>query len=266
MAETPETPRLTTEDRIAEVREAETGTEESDPRTAQLKQRLEAVNLRIAAATAAAGRSDNAPQLIVVTKFHAADDVRRLASLGVSDFGENRDQEASEKAAALSELDVRWHFVGQLQSKKSKNVVRYAHAVHSVDRPQLVETLGRAMAAEQEKSGRSPLECFIQVSLEDDAGAHRGGAAPADVPLLADQLEAASGLRLAGVMAVAPLGADPERAFARLAEISARLRAVHPTAKGVSAGMSQDLESAIRYGATHLRIGSDILGSRPAVR
>jgi uncharacterized pyridoxal phosphate-containing UPF0001 family protein len=104
------------------------------------------------------------------------------------------------------------------------------------------------------------------VSLEDDAGAHRGGAAPADVALLAERVEATDGLQLAGVMAVAPLGADPERAFAKLADISARLRADHPAAVGISAGMSQDLESAIRYGATHLRIGSDILGSRPAVR
>ncbi|WP_457971853.1 YggS family pyridoxal phosphate-dependent enzyme [Arthrobacter sp. D1-17] len=241
-------------------------TPETDPRTARLRQRLEAVNLRIAEATAAAGRGDNAPRLIVVTKFHPADDIRRLAALGVSDFGENRDQEASEKADALSGLDVRWHFVGQLQSKKSKNVVRYAHAVHSVDRPQLVEALGRAMAAEREKSGRDPLECFIQVSLENDAGTHRGGAAPVDVPLLADQVEAAGGLQLAGVMAVAPLGAEPDRAFAQLAEISARLRMDHPAADGISAGMSQDLESAISHGATHLRIGSDILGSRPAVR
>lgn len=241
-------------------------TPERDPRAVQLKQRLEAVNLRIAEAAAAAGRSENVPRLIVVTKFHPADDVRRLAALGVSDFGENRDQEASDKAATLDELDVRWHFVGQLQSKKSKNVVRYAHAVHSVDRPQLVEALGRAMAVEQDRSGRGPLECFIQVSLEDDAGAHRGGASPIDVPLLADQVEATGGLQLAGIMAVAPLGADPDRAFAKLAEISARLRVYHPAAEGISAGMSQDMESAIRYGATHLRIGSDILGSRPAVR
>jgi pyridoxal phosphate enzyme (YggS family) len=244
----------------------ETGAAEADARTAQLKQRLDAVNLRIAKAASDAGRGNNAPRLIVVTKFHPADDVRRLAALGVSDFGENRDQEASEKAAELSSLDVRWHFVGQLQSKKSKTVVRYAHAVHSVDRPQLVESLGRAMAGEQERSGRGSLDCYIQVSLDEDAAAHRGGAAPADVPLLADQVEQAGGLRLAGVMAVAPLGADPDRAFAKLAEISARLRADHPSAEGISAGMSQDLESAIRFGATHLRIGSDILGSRPAVR
>jgi pyridoxal phosphate enzyme (YggS family) len=241
-------------------------TPETDARTAQLGQRLTAVRQRIAAAVAAAERTDDPPSLIVVSKFHPAEDIARLAGLGVADFGENRDQEASEKASLLSGLDVRWHFVGQLQSKKAKTVVRYAHSVHSVDRSQLVEALGRAMAVEQERSGRGSLDCFIQVSLDDDAEAHRGGAAPADVPLLADQLEGAAGLRLAGVMAVAPLGADPDRAFAKLSGISARLRADHPNATGVSAGMSQDLEAAIRCGATHLRIGSDILGSRPAVR
>lgn len=237
-----------------------------DPRTDQLRQRLETVRRRISQAAAAADRRDDPPRLIVVSKFHPAEDVRRLAGLGVTDFGENRDQEASEKAALLQELDLRWHFVGQLQSKKAKTVVRYAHAVHSVDRPQLVTALEKAMAAEQETSGRGSLDCFIQVSLDDDAGAHRGGAAPADVPLLAEQLEGAGGLRLAGIMAVAPLGADPDRAFQKLAAISARLRSEYPGATGISAGMSQDLEAAVRYGATHLRIGSDILGSRPAVR
>jgi pyridoxal phosphate enzyme (YggS family) len=239
---------------------------DADARTHELKRRLDAVQLRITDAAAAAGRTDDPPRLIVVSKFHPADDVRRLAALGVSDFGENRDQEASQKADVLSGLDIRWHFVGQLQSKKAKTVVRYAHAVHSVDRPQLVESLARAMAAEQERSGRDSLDCFIQVSLDDDPAAHRGGAAPADVPLLADQLEEAGGLRLAGIMAVAPLGADPDRAFAKLADISARLTSSHPAAVAISAGMSQDLEAAIRFGATHLRIGSDILGSRPAVR
>lgn len=239
---------------------------DADARTHELKRRLDAVQLRITDAAAAAGRTDDPPRLIVVSKFHPADDVRRLAALGVSDFGENRDQEASQKADVLSGLDIRWHFVGQLQSKKAKTVVRYAHAVHSVDRPQLVESLARAMAAEQERSGRDSLDCFIQVSLDDDPAAHRGGVAPADVPLLADQLEEAGGLRLAGIMAVAPLGADPDRAFAKLADISARLTSSHPAAVAISAGMSQDLEAAIRFGATHLRIGSDILGSRPAVR
>jgi pyridoxal phosphate enzyme (YggS family) len=239
---------------------------EADARTAQLRQRLAAVRQRISEATAAADRAGDTPRLIVISKFHPAEDIRRLAGLGVTDFGENRDQEASEKASLLNELDIRWHFVGQLQSKKAKTVVRYAHAVHSVDRPQLVTALDRAMAAEQERSGRVGLDCFIQVSLDEDAASHRGGAAPADIPGLAEQLEEAGGLRLAGVMAVAPLGADPYRAFAKLSEISARLRADHPAAAGISAGMSQDLEAAVRFGATHLRIGSDILGSRPAVR
>jgi pyridoxal phosphate enzyme (YggS family) len=180
--------------------------------------------------------------------------------------GENRDQEASEKAAKLASLGLRWHFVGQLQSNKAKSVVRYAHAIHSVDRPQLASALTRAVAAEQERTGRSPLECFIQVSLDDDAGSHRGGASRLDVPALAEQLAGSPGLVLAGLMAVAPLGADPVASFERLADISVQLRQDHPSASAISAGMSQDLEAAVRAGATHLRIGSDILGSRPALR
>lgn len=237
-----------------------------DPRLDELRQRLDALQRRIGAAVAAAGRQDAAPQLIVVTKFHPAEDVARLAALGVTDVGENRDQEAADKAARLQDLELRWHFIGQLQSNKAKSVVKYAHAVHSVDRVQLVTALAKAVSAEQERTGRADLECFIQVSLDDDADGHRGGALPADVPVLGEQLSEAAGLRLAGVMAVAPLGAAPDRAFEKLAEISARLRADHPQATGISAGMSQDLEAAIRFGATHLRIGSDILGPRPAVR
>ncbi|MGO4122011.1 YggS family pyridoxal phosphate-dependent enzyme [Arthrobacter sp. YAF16] len=236
-----------------------------DPRLDQLRERLDAVRQRINAAAADAGR-DAAPQLIVVTKFHPAEDVARLAALGVTDVGENRDQEAADKAARLQELQLRWHFIGQLQSNKAKSVVKYAHAVHSVDRPQLVDALAKAVRAEQDRTGRGDLECFIQVSLDEDADGHRGGALASDVPALGEQLSAAAGLRLAGVMAVAPLGAAPEGAFEKLAEISARLRADHPQATAISAGMSQDLEAAIRFGATHLRIGSDILGPRPALR
>ncbi|MET4134496.1 YggS family pyridoxal phosphate-dependent enzyme [Pseudarthrobacter sp. PvP090] len=237
-----------------------------DPRLEQLRVRLAAVRQRIDTAVAAAGRQGRPPHLIVVTKFHPADDVRRLAALGITDVGENRDQEAAEKAAALGGLQLRWHFIGQLQSNKAKSVVKYAHAVHSVDRLQLAGALAKAMAAEQQRTGRAPLECFIQVSLDDDAGGHRGGALAADVPALAEQLAGAEGLRLAGVMAVAPFGADPVPAFEKLAGISARLSAVHPGATGISAGMSQDLEQAVRFGATHLRVGSDILGPRPALR
>jgi pyridoxal phosphate enzyme (YggS family) len=237
---------------------------EGDVRAAQLAGRLEVVRGRIQAAADAAGRSEQ-PSLIVVTKFHPAADVRRLAALGVTDVGENRDQEAAGKASGLADLDIRWHFIGQLQSNKAKSVAKYAASVQSIDRPQLVDTLAKAIMREQDTTGRADLDCFIQVSLEDDAGAHRGGASPADVEVLASQIEAAAGLRLSGLMAVAPLGADPEAAFEKLAGISEALRAVHPAAAGISAGMSQDLEAAVKFGATHLRIGSDILGSRPAV-
>ncbi len=239
-----------------------------DTRTAELAQRLAAVRSRIAKAADSAGRSDRLPALIVVTKFHPAEDIRRLAALGIRDVGENRDQEAAVKALELADLALTWHFVGQLQTKKAKSVARYASAVHSVDRTQLVDALAKAVRNEMDSSGRAPLDCFIQVNLEDqtdDAGTQRGGAAPADVPVLAERIAAAEGLNLAGVMAVAPLGAPPEPAFEKLAGISARLVADYPAATAISAGMSQDLEAAIKFGATHLRIGSDILGSRPAV-
>ena len=241
----------------------------ANPRTAEVSERLAAVRRRIASASEAAGRGADLPQLIVVTKFHPAADVARLASLGVTDVGENRDQEAAEKAAELSTLALRWHFIGQLQTNKAKSVVRYAAAVHSVDRPQLATALAKAIAVEQGRTGRDDLDCFIQVNLADDADdadGNRGGALPVTVPELAAQLAAAPGLRLAGVMAVAPLGAPPEPAFEKLAGIAVALRADFPQASGISAGMSQDLEAAIRHGATHLRIGSDILGPRPAVR
>ena len=235
-----------------------------DSRTSQLRERLNEVHVRIGKATAASGRI-TAPELIVISKFHPAEDVRRLASLGVRDFGENRDQEATEKSGLLGDLRLRWHFVGQLQSNKAKSVARYAHAVHSVDRPQIAGALAKAVAVQLESSGRDPLKCFIQVNLDDHPQGHRGGALPADVPSLADHLADLEGLELAGLMAVAPLGGDPRKAFAKLAGISASLTAVHPQATGISAGMSQDLEAAIEFGATHLRIGSDILGSRPAL-
>lgn len=237
---------------------------DEDPRMAQLAGRLEVVRRRIETAAVAAERGD-VPRLIVVTKFHPAADVRRLAALGVADIGENRDQEAASKSAELADLAVRWHFIGQLQSNKAKSVAKYASSVQSIDRPQVVDSLSKAIVREQDSTGRSDLDCFIQVSLDDDAGAHRGGASPVDVEELAEKIESAAGLRLAGLMAVAPLGADPEAAFEKLAGISAAIRVTHPAAAGISAGMSQDLEAAVKFGATHLRIGSDILGSRPAV-
>lgn len=235
-----------------------------DVRGAELADRLGLVRQRIEAAVHAAGRTD-LPRLIVVTKFHPAADVRRLADLGVQDVGENRDQEAASKSVELADVDLRWHFIGQLQSNKAKSVAKYAASVQSIDRPQLIDALAKAIAREKDATGRSDLDCFIQVSLDDDAGAHRGGADSSDVEELAGKIASADGLRLSGLMAVAPLGADPDAAFEKLAGISEALRALHPAATGISAGMSQDLEAAVKFGATHLRIGSDILGSRPAV-
>lgn len=259
-----------------------------DERVRELSGRLTAVRGRIDAATAAAGR-EVPPTLIVVTKFHPAEDVARLVGLGVNDVGENRDQEARAKAAETERLlggpgrgkaadALRWHFIGQLQSNKAKYVVRYAAAVHSVDRPGLVDALSTAMDREQAKrrdagqAERAPLDCLVQVDLdprpesERPAGiGARGGVAPDEVLALAAQVHGAAGLRLRGVMAVAPLEMDPVPAFARLAELSTDLTREYPEADWISAGMSQDLEPAIAAGATHLRVGTDVLGPRPPV-
>lgn len=247
-------------------------------RAAELAGRLDRVRDRIRAAAPAGSM----PTLIVVTKYFPASDVKLLAGLGVTDVGENKDQEAAPKAAETALLGLSWHFIGQLQSNKAKSVVRYAKAVHSVDRPSLVGALAKAMAAEQQrlaadgKPPRKDLEVFLQVDLRDPSGAapgtdapsgpSRGGVSPDELPALADAAAAAKGLRLAGLMAVAPLGGDPLEAFGRLRSLSAALQEKYPEAGGISAGMSGDLEAALACGATHLRIGSDILGPRPPVR
>ena len=233
-------------------------------RTAELSANLAAVRARIAAACAAAGRPAADVALIAVTKLFPVSDVVALSELGISDVGENRDQEAAPKAAAAAALGVSltWHFVGQLQANKAASVVSYADVVHSVDRPGLVSALSRrAVAAGRGEPGRA-LRCLIQVSLDGAVG--RGGAQPADVPGLADAIAAAPGLSLGGVMAVAPLGAAPRPAFARLADIADMVRAAHPAARAISAGMSGDLEDAIAEGATLVRIGTALLGGRRA--
>jgi pyridoxal phosphate enzyme (YggS family) len=232
-------------------------------RREELAANLARVRRRISEAAHAAGRDDE-PRLIVVTKFHPASDLRLLAELGVTDVGENRDQEASAKAAELAGLGLSWHFIGQLQTNKAKSVVRYADAVHSIDRASLVSALSKALAGEPEREGR-PLDCLIQVNLDRRAAPGRGGALPTEVPELAELVASAAGLRLAGVMAVAPLGEDPGEAFSRLADCAASLQKTHPHARMVSAGMSQDLEQAVAAGATHVRIGTDVLGPRPRV-
>jgi hypothetical protein len=227
-------------------------------RVAEVAASLAQVRARIGAACQAAGRSPGEVTLIAITKTFPASDVRVLSSLGVRDVGENRDQEAAPKAAACADLRDRltWHFVGQLQTNKVASVARYADVVHSVDRPRLVTALGAAAR----KAGRT-LTCLVQVSLDGDPG--RGGVREEQVPLIAAGLAGEAGLELGGVMAVAPQEADPVQAFRRLAEIAAQVRVAHPGATMISAGMSGDLEAAISAGATHVRVGTALLGGRP---
>jgi pyridoxal phosphate enzyme (YggS family) len=232
---------------------------ESAGRRAELAANLSRVRARIADACAAAGRDPREVTLIAVTKTFPASDVRILHGLGVLDVGENRDQEAAPKAAACADLRpaLSWHFVGQLQTNKCGSVVRYASVVHSVDRPRLVAALG----AQAQRAGRE-ITCLVQVSLDDQPG--RGGAPANRLAGLAAQVAGERGLRLGGIMAVAPLGVPPREAFGRLAALAADVRGVDPRAVMVSAGMSGDLEEAVAAGATHLRIGTALLGGRPA--
>lgn len=254
----------------------ESGHERADEaRTGELAGNLTALHSRIDAACAAAGRESSQVTLIAVTKFFPAADVLRLASLGVREFGENRDQEAAAKAAQVAgdlrprslstiphpePVRVRWHFIGQLQTNKVRSVVGYAEVVQSVDRLKLVTALDEAAA----RADRS-VTCLVQVNLDPDA-VGRGGAEPADVERIADAVAGSGSLHLGGLMAVAPLGADPRPAFESLAGLAAKVRSAHPEAVSLSAGMSGDLEQAIAAGATHVRIGSALLGRRPPLR
>jgi PLP dependent protein len=230
----------------------------TDPdRREELAGRLARVRERIAAACRIAGRDPGDITLVAVTKTFPASDVRLLSGLGVRDFGENRDAEAAPKVAQCADLDIVWHFVGQLQTNKAVSVARYATFVHSVDRMRLIRALGAGAL----RAGRV-IQCLIEVSLDGDPA--RGGAPAGEVPGLADALTATDGLVLAGVMAVAPLGMPPADAFARLLDSAAVVRAVRPSATIISAGMSGDLEAAIAAGATHVRIGTALLGDRGA--
>jgi len=224
-------------------------------RSEQLGARLRAVRARIDRACAAAGRDVASVTLVVVTKTYPASDVRLLSSLGVTDVAENRDQEAAAKVAESAGLGLRWHFVGQVQTNKARSVARYASCVHAVDRPTLVVALSRAA---QERA--VPLDCLVQVSLDGDPA--RGGVPVPGVGELARQIAEAPGLRLRGLMAVAPVGADPDRSFSVLPGLQERLNSSFPSADMISAGMSGDLEAAIRHGATHLRVGTAVLGQR----
>jgi pyridoxal phosphate enzyme (YggS family) len=216
-----------------------------------LAERLAGVDAEIVDAARTAGRDPAELTRIVVTKFHPAELVRELAGLGVRDVGENRHQEAAAKAAALADLGLNWHFVGQLQSNKAKAVRGYAHAVHSVDRISLADAL----------AGEHPLDVFLELNLTGDPA--RGGVDPSLLEPLAAHVLSTPGLALRGVMAVAPLGEEPRAAFARVRTASEALLRVAPGATAISAGMSGDFREAILEGATHLRIGTAITGKRP---
>jgi PLP dependent protein len=245
-----------------------TGAPDGGERLAELAANLAAVRASIVAACAAAGRSAAEITLIAVTKTFPASDVMLLNRLGIADIGENKDQEAAPKVAACAAagLDLRWHFVGQLQVNKAASVASYADMVHSVDRVRLAEALSRRAVA----AGRQ-VRCLVQVSLDDGAvpggaeqGGGRGGAGPGHVLDLAAAIATYDGLELAGVMAVAPLGQPARPAYARLREIAELVRGAHPAAQVISAGMSADLGDAVAEGATHVRIGTALLGGRRA--
>ena len=240
-----------------------------DPaRRAEIAANLADVRARIAAACQRAGRDPAELTMVAVSKTFPASDVLHLVALGVEDVGENRDQEAAPKAAEVAAAGARprWHFIGRLQRNKCRSVVEYADLVHSVDSQRLAQTLGRLAG---EHRGR-PLSVLVQCSLDGDTA--RGGAAvDADDPeydlfQVAEVVAGQSALRLAGLMAVAPVDWPAGAAFARLAGVAERLRAEYPHAVILSAGMSGDLEEAVEHGATHLRIGAALLGSRPPLR
>jgi len=224
----------------------------------ELAANLDAVRRRIEDACREAARDPDEVHLVVVTKFFPVSDVRLLADLGVTDVGENRHQEAEAKCAEAADLGLRWHFIGGLQSNKAAAVAAYADVVHSVDRAKLVGGLDRGA----HERGHD-VDVLLQVSLDPPGTDHRSGVDPDGLETLADRVAEAGALRLRGLMAVAPLGADPTDAFGRLAGIRRTFLDRHPDATWLSAGMSGDLEAAIAAGATHVRVGSAILGPRP---
>lgn len=219
----------------------------------EIAAKLTEVNERIASAAALDGRNASDIKLIVVTKTFPVTDLNYLYELGVRDFGENRDQEASEKVSLLA-ADINWHFQGQIQSNKLKSITSWAKYIHSIDQFKYAKMVSE-FAGDQSKS------IFLQVSL-DKIPESRGGIDPVKLHDLANQVSALPNINLMGLMAVAPLDEVTDQAFAKLAKIHSEFMKDFPEAKSLSAGMSGDYESAIGYGATHLRIGSSILGNR----
>lgn len=244
----------------------------SADRIAELTTRLAAVRTRLARAAEAAGRAVDSIDLLPVTKFFPASDVAILWRLGCRDFGESRDQEAAAKVAAVAALlsghadtGVRWHMIGRIQRNKAKSIALWADTVHSVDDEKIVAALDRA-AAQGLSDGRreGPLRVFVQLSLDGDTG--RGGVDIADrgaVDRMCAQVAQAGALRLVGLMAIPPVGADPDAAFEALACEHRRVLENYPMANELSAGMTDDLEAAVRHGSTCVRVGTALMGQRP---
>ena len=229
-------------------------------RLADIQSNLEKINSRIAEACSRSKRNISEITLIAVTKTYPASDVDLLKQLGIENVGENKDQEASGKISQVKEK-FSWHFIGQLQSNKAKSVVTYAELVHSVDRLSLAKELQKSASAIAKKQ-----KVLIQVDLDQSGpDPSRGGVWPADLAALAQFINQSENLELAGLMSVAPLGENPSEAFERLAQIRSDFLKNYPNAVILSAGMSEDLEAAIEHGATHLRIGSALLGERPKI-
>jgi pyridoxal phosphate enzyme (YggS family) len=237
-------------------------------REQQLGRALAAVRRRIEQAAAAAGRNPAEIELLPITKFFPATDVAILSRLGCRSFGESREQEAADKSVEVAKLiteSVRWHMVGQIQRNKSRSIARWAYAAHSVDSARLVTALDRAVAERLDARERGePLRVYVQVSLDGDPA--RGGVdarSPESVDRLCDEVAAARALSLVGLMGIPPLGTDPAGAFARLQEEHQRVLRRHPLATELSAGMSDDLEIAVKHGSTCVRVGTALLGRRP---
>jgi pyridoxal phosphate enzyme (YggS family) len=226
-------------------------------RMQELQANLHDVEREISQACVAANRNRSDVTLIAVTKTWPATDVDLLAQLGVTDVGENRDQEAKPKHDSVTAKNLTWHAIGQLQTNKAKSVAAWADVVHSVDRIDLVTALTKAAVNRE-----TPLGVLLQANLDPAPTDNRGGALPSELMTLAEMIASSEGLRLQGVMGVAPLGGDDYLAFARLQEFARQIQSSYPGANWISAGMSGDFATALKYGATHLRIGSSILGKR----
>ena len=217
-------------------------------RKAEIARNLQEVKERIIGAAKSVNRDPNEIELIVVTKTFPISDIEILRELGETNFGENRDQEAGPKAEIIS---ATWHFQGQIQSNKIKSICQWADVIHSISSEKEILKFAQSERKHQ---------VFLQVSLDGQVG--RGGASPAELAQLADLVNESNNLELLGLMAVAPLGVEPMKAFADLAQINQGFAGQFPNSKFLSAGMSGDFEAAIKYGATHIRVGSSILGSR----